>query len=449
MVCPVTNRSHCPGSSTTSTALTRMLVVLAALTTSAVSLASDTHPPSAEALVKPNGQSTGHGVGDRPAEDAARPAQGGRRRVEEGLASFPRKWGQLFLQGGQTLKRTATIPERMKYHYVPGASVAVISDYKLEWVQAYGVCRAGGESPVTTETLFQAASIGKSVTAAAALRLVEEGRLSLNGDVNQKLKSWKIPPNPYTADTPVTLRLLLSHTAGTTGTGGYGYAANEACPTLLEVLDGNPPSRLEPIRVDAAPGRQYRYSSGGYSIVQQLISDVTGKPFNAAMGELVLDPLKMEHSTFEQPPDPDLRALLAAEHDFDGAPLPNGPLCYPQAASGGLWSTPSDLATFAIALMNAKRGEPDALLSSAMGSEMMQPVMLGVGLGVQVRSEGRTMHFLHVGGSVGSCCILVAYPETGKGAVVMTNSASGNTLCLEILASIFHEYEWGRLMVSF
>ncbi|HUU98079.1 MAG TPA: serine hydrolase domain-containing protein [Phycisphaerae bacterium] len=424
-------------------------MVLAGLTAPAVGLASDTHPPSAEALVKPNGQSAGHGVAERPAEDAARLAQGGRRRVEEGLASFPRKWGQLFLQGAQGLKRAATIPDRMEYHHVPGASVAVISAYKLEWVQAYGVCRAGGEAPVTTETLFQAASVGKSVTAAAALRLVEEGRLSLNGDVNQRLKSWKIPPNPYTADTPVTLRLLLSHTAGATGTGGYGYAANEACPTLLEVLDGKPPSRLEPIRVGAAPGRQYRYSSGGYSIVQQLISDVTGKPFNAAMGELVLDPLKMGHSTFEQPPDPALRALLAAEHDFDGTPLPNGPLRYPQAAAGGLWSTPSDLATFAIALMNAKRGESNAVLPSAMVSEMMQPVMFGVGLGVQVRSEGSTMHFLHVGGSVGSCCILVAYPETGKGAVVMTNSASGNTLCLEILASIFYEYEWGRLMVSF
>ena len=302
---------------------------------------------------------------------------------------------------------------------------------------------------MTTETLFQAASVGKSVTAAAALRLVEQRRLGLHDDVNQKLTSWKIPTNQYTADTPVTLRMLLSHTAGVTGTGGYGYAANEACPTLRQVLDGKAPSRLEPIRVDAAPGSRYRYSSGGYTILQQIISDVAGKPFNAALNELVLDPLRMRQSTFEQPPGPELRPLIASEHDFDGTPLPNGPLCYPQAAAGGLWSTPSDLATFAIALMNAKRGEPNAMLSSAMGSKMMQPVMLGVGLGVQVRSEGKTLHFFHAGGSVGSCCMLVAYPETGKGAVVMTNSASGDTLCLEILGSIFHEYEWGRLMVSF
>lgn len=406
-------------------------------------------PDEIKTLAKATTDSTARGANARSSKNPSPPVADRSRRVENGLVPLPRKRGYLLLQGTKRPEKTESILNRMEYHHVPGASIAVINNYKLEWTQAYGVRQAGEESPVTSETLFQAASVGKTVAATAALRLVEEHKLGLHEDINGKLKSWKIPANQYTTGTPISLHMLLSHMSGVSGFGGYGYAANEVCPTLRQVLDGQPPSRLEPIRVVAAPGSKYRYSSGGYTIVQQVICDLTGKPFQAAVSDLVLDPLRMRHSTFEQPPGTVFRPSMAAEHDFDGAPLPNGPLCYPQAAAGGLWSTPADLATFAIALMDARRGEPNGILSSTMVSQMLQPVALGVGLGVQVRSAGDTLHFFHVGGSVGSCCIMVAYPEVGKGAVVMTNSASGDTLCLEILTSIFNEYEWGLLMVSF
>jgi CubicO group peptidase (beta-lactamase class C family) len=193
------------------------------------------------------------------------------------------------------------LDERMRVHKVPGVSIAVIDSFRIVWARGYGVREAGGTDSVTTETLFQAASISKPVAALAALRLVQEGVLDLDEDVNRKLKSWKIPDSRFTTTQPVTLRRMLSHSAGLTVHGFRGYASTEPVPTVLQIVNGEPPANSRAIRVDTFPGARWRYSGGGYTVMQQLLVDVSGKPFPELMRTQVLDPLGMKHSTYEQP----------------------------------------------------------------------------------------------------------------------------------------------------
>jgi CubicO group peptidase (beta-lactamase class C family) len=194
---------------------------------------------------------------------------------------------------------TFSIAARMEHYKVPGVSVAVIHDGKIEWAKGYGAREVGGTDSVTASTRFQAASISKPVAATAALRLVEEGRLELDANVNDALKSWRVPDNEFTAKQPVTLREILSHTAGLTVHGFPGYAVGEKVPSTVDVLDGK--GNTDAVRVDTVPGAMWRYSGGGYTVAQLLVHDVTGEPFVAAMQRLVLDPLGMKQSTYEQP----------------------------------------------------------------------------------------------------------------------------------------------------
>jgi CubicO group peptidase (beta-lactamase class C family) len=192
------------------------------------------------------------------------------RRVETGLLTA------VVLKGHSTRMQLA---DRMAYFSVPGVSIAVINNGEIEWAKGYGLMEAGDRMPVAPRTRFQAASISKPVTALAALALVQQGVLSLDEDVNRKLKSWRVPDTQFTAREKVTLRRLLNHSAGTTGADVGSYAAGQALPTLVQALNGEKPAHTPPIRVDVRPGSTWRYSGGGYSVVQLLMTEATGKPF--------------------------------------------------------------------------------------------------------------------------------------------------------------------------
>ena len=357
-------------------------------------------------------------------------------RVEQGLL---RAYGDPSWQ-------SMDLSERMLHYNVPGVSIAVINDYKVEWIKGYGVLESGRSEPVTTETLFQTASIGKPVVAVAALSLVEQELLNLDSDVNQHLVSWQVPENAFTSDEKVTLRRLLSHSAGTSIEGFRGYAENEDIPDLRQILDGVPPANSQPIRVDLVPGTQQRYSGGGYMIVQQLIEDVTGEPFSQTMQKVVLEPSGMDASTFAYPLADHLRSTAATGHRPDGSPIPGGWHTYPEMGSGAsLWSTPTDLAYFAIGLMNSYRGKPGGVLSQEMAQEMLTPQIEDRGLGPVILDEGGDLfYFLHPGANEGYRNYLFAYPERGQGAVIMTNSDNGEALYDEIKRSLSIEYGWVR-----
>lgn len=333
------------------------------------------------------------------------------------------------------------LADRMAALKVPGVSVAVVNDGAVEWAKGYGVAEAGSTAAVTPKTLFQAASISKPVAALAALRLVERGLLSLDEDVNARLVSWKVPENELTDTEKVTLRRLLSHTAGLTVHGFGGYPAGAAVPTVVELLDGEKPANSAAVRVDVVPGSVWRYSGGGYTVMQQLLVDAAGKPFPDLLDELVLGPLGMADSTYEQPLPEGRRAAAASGHRSDGGLLAGRYHTYPELAAAGLWTTPTDLARFLIEIQKGLAGGSE-VVTAETARAMTTVVMGGYGLGLSVRGVGESATFGHGGSNEGFKCQMTAFFEGGRGVVVMTNGDRGGWIGTEILRSIFREYGW-------
>jgi CubicO group peptidase (beta-lactamase class C family) len=342
---------------------------------------------------------------------------------------------------------TWSLADRMKHYGVNGVSIAVIRDSKIEWAKGYGVADVESNQPVTAATLFQAGSISKPVSAMGALVLVEDGKLKLDADINTYLKSWKVPGNEHTAKTPVTLEELLSHTAGLTVHGFPGYAAGAPVPTVPQVLDGAAPANTAPVRVDLDPGTQYRYSGGGYTIAQLAMMDVTGQAFPALMQRLVLGPLGMKESTFDQPLPASLVSSAAAGYSGDGKPVAGKRHVYPEMAAAGLWTTPSDLARFAIGVQKMLAGGKGPL-TKAMAENMVKPRREDYALGLGIRDEGETKYFEHGGADEGFQAQLTASENRGYGAVIMTNSDRGYLLMPEILRSIAAAYYWDGYQIE-
>lgn len=337
---------------------------------------------------------------------------------------------------------TAKLADRMRFYKTPAVSIAVINDGAIEWARGYGVREDGTNQAVTPATRFQAASISKPVAAMAALRLVEDGKLVLDEDVNRKLTSWKVPDNEYTRQKPVTLRGLLSHSAGITVHGFPGYGSDEKVPTLLEILDGRKPANTAPIRVDILPGSQWRYSGGGFTIMQQLLLDATGRPFPELMEETALRKIGMNDSGYLQPLPQSLWSGAAVAYRADGQPVKGNWHTYPEMAAAGLWTTPSDLARFAIEIQQSLAGKSNKVLTREMTRQMLTIQKGNYGLGLGIDGEGKTARFSHGGSNEGYRCTLVAYNETGQGAAIMTDSDRGDQLMGEILRSIAREYGW-------
>ncbi len=331
--------------------------------------------------------------------------------------------------------------ERMKHYKVPGVSVAVIENSAISWARGYGHSEAGTDEKVTVDTLFQAASISKPVAVTAALRLIEQGKLNLDEDVNLKLKSWKMPDNEFTKEQKVTIRRLTSHSAGLTVHGFPGYAAESALPSVVQILNGEPPANTRAVRVDTVPGKMWRYSGGGTTVLQQLLIDTTGKTFPQLMQEIVLSKVGMRQSTYEQPLPKSRWEQAAAGHRPNGEKIKGNFHTYPEMAAAGLWTTPSDLARFAIEIQKSKAGK-SRLLSKQMVEEMLTRQSGDYGLGLGLAGEGRGQRFSHGGSNEGFRCFMVAYSEMGKGIVVMTNSDNGSQLMMEIVRAVAHEYGW-------
>ena len=335
------------------------------------------------------------------------------------------------------------IRQRMARWQVPGASIAVIDRGSIAWSRGYGVCEAGSGDSVTPQTRFQAGSVSKPVAAMTALRLVEEGRLRLNDRANGLLTSWRIPDADSGKGADVTLRMLLTHSAGLTVHGFPGYTVSESVPSLFEVLDGVRPANTAPVRIDVPPGSRFRYSGGGFCVVQQLLMDVVGRPYPEIVSQAVLRPAGMDQSTFDQPTAPIEGERRATGHDKDGAPVPGGWHRYPELAAAGLWTTPTDLARLALEVQASWKGVSSRVLSPRMTRAMLTPqVTPGQGIGWRLAGIRRAARFEHSGDTRGYACSLVAYLESGQGAVVMTNGEHGAELSREILRGIANEYGW-------
>jgi CubicO group peptidase (beta-lactamase class C family) len=337
---------------------------------------------------------------------------------------------------------TWTIEDRMKHYKAPGVSIAVINNFKIEWAKAYGFKDIETKAPITTETLFQAASISKPVAAMVALKKVQEGKIALDEEINKKLVSWKLPDNEFTATKKVTLANLLSHTAGLTVHGFPGYAIGEKIPTVPQVLDGAEPANTAPVRVNMLPGTKFRYSGGGTTIAQLVLMDIEKKPYPQIARETVLGPLKMTNSTYSQPLPDDWRNKAASGHRGDGNLVEGKIHIYPEMAPAGLWTTPTDLAKFAIEVQLSLAGKSNKVLSQEMTEKMVTPFIEEfIGMGFFLEKRGNTLYFGHGGANEGFRSQLLVHKTKGYGAVVMVNSDNGQILN-EIIRSIAREYNW-------
>lgn len=334
-----------------------------------------------------------------------------------------------------------SLSERMAELHVPGVSIAVVHNGVIEWAQGFGMQEMGSK-PIDADTLFQAGSISKPISAMAALHFVQEGKLSLDSDVNAMLSSWKIPANSAIPGATVTLRELLSHTAGISVHGFWGYPAGVPIPTLNQILNGEKPANSDPIRIESTPGDEWKYSGGGYIIIEQLLEDVGKEPFSKLLHDTVLAPIGMTHSTYQQPLSGERLLTAATPYNSDGTPVMGGPYIYPELAAAGLWTTPSDLAKYIIETQRSLQNRANHVLSEELTRQMLTPGKGDWGLGVQIGGSSSNPYFSHGGAVAGYRNLFVAYENSGEGAVVMTNSKSGGELLSQIMRSIAIAYNW-------
>jgi CubicO group peptidase (beta-lactamase class C family) len=330
----------------------------------------------------------------------------------------------------------------IKDHGIPGVSIAIIEKGEIVKAKGYGFTEKDGTNPVTADTLFQAGSVSKPVAALGALRLVEDGRLALDGDVNRWLKQWQVPENEFTKDEKVTLRRILSHSAGLTVHGFPGYPISSNLPTTIQILDGMEPANTTAIRCDTKPGSAWRYSGGGYTVMQQMMTEVTGKPFAGVMKDTVLAPLKMTASTYEQPLPKDRISFAASGYGSDGKAILGKWHVYPEMAAAGLWSTPSDLARFAIGIQQAADGKSNPIISQSLAREMLTVQKDGFGLGWFLEGTGESRFFSHRGRNEGFDTYMVARIGSGQGMVVMINKNDDTGALMRIFTAVSNEYKW-------
>lgn len=361
-----------------------------------------------------------------------------RRHVETGLCT------PVVIEGDSTW----TIDERMKHYGVPGMSIAIIDDFKIAWTGSYGVMDSTSMRPVTDSTLFQAASISKPVFTMAVLKLAEQGALDIDADVNSLLKSWKMPENDFTATEKVTLKRLLGHVAGTTVHGFPGYVPGEPLPIMVQILNGEAPANTPAVVVDQVPGTSWRYSGGGYCVASQVVLDVKGGSIPEHMSDLVLRPLGMAHSTYEQPLPEAWTHNAASGYLPDRSPVKSKWHVYPELSPDGLWTTASDLARFVIELQRAMI-DSGTVLRKGPAELMTRPLLEPHGaVGMSLDDKRGEHYFQHGGWNEGFCGLIYGHVSQGKGAVVLIN-ANQPDLMGEVMRAIATAYDWPAFVPRF
>lgn len=335
----------------------------------------------------------------------------------------------------------ATLEERLAHYKTPGISIAVINNGKLEWARGFGYRNLTKNEPVTQNTLFQVASISKPVVALAFIKLMENNEIDIDTNINVYLKSWKVPSNNGW-EPKITIRQLLSHTAGFTVSGFPGYLTKEEIPTTVQILNGEYPTNTDPVKVNIFPGTRLRYSGGGITIAQLILEDKFNKPFYKIMDSLVLSPLNFVNSTYQQPIPKSKYHLIAAGYPSKYQPIEGGYHIYPEMAAAGLWTSPTELSNIITEVQKANKGNSQYITDKSI-NEMLTPQKIAsdIGIGFFLTGKGDSLIFQHGGGNRGFNSLLIGYKNLGKGAIVMIN-ANTFEIINEVMRSIAIEYNW-------
>ncbi|WP_410220708.1 serine hydrolase domain-containing protein [Pedobacter sp.] len=339
------------------------------------------------------------------------------------------------------------ILDRMRQLNVKGVSIAVINNYKIEWVKAYGYADEEENRKADINTLFQAASISKSINSLGFMKLVQLGKIDLDKDINTYLKSWKFPYDSVSKNKIITSRNLLSHSGGLGVSGFAGYERTATIPDIVQVLNGTYPANSKAVRAIKEPGIAFDYSGGGSVIAQLILIETAGKKYEDFMKKEVFEPLQMAHSVYTVKND---TLNIASGYYADGKKVKGKYHLYPEYAAAGLWTTPTDLAKYMIECQLALQGKSAKVLSKKYMEERFQPVVdydkSKVALGVFHRYKNGAYYFNHNGGNEGFTCASYGSLDKGYGVVVMTNSNS-QELMLEICNSVARVYNWDRFFV--
>lgn len=355
------------------------------------------------------------------------------RQVENGLSAW--------VTFDSVAPTRGNILQRMKDHTVQGVSIAVIRNYKIDWARGYGFADVEEKRPVTPQTLFQAASISKSINGVAILKLVEQGKLQLDADINQYLKTW----HPSADSGKITLAHLLSHTAGLTVHGFPGYEVTDTLPTVEQILSGKRPANTKEVKPAFAPGRRMQYSGGGTTVTQLILTGVTGVPYDSYLQKEVLDPMGMNGSSYTQPAPANKKPLLATAYYENGKPVKGKYHVYPEMAAAGLWTNPTDLAKYIIETQLSYEGKSSKVLSPAMTKTRLTPFLNAESaLGAFIVKK---KYFSHNGSNEGFSCVYIGSLEGGNGFVIMVNG-NANGLIQEISRSIASTYGWTDLILQ-
>ncbi|KQZ77064.1 hypothetical protein ASE06_03820 [Sphingopyxis sp. Root214] len=336
-----------------------------------------------------------------------------------------------------------SLAERMAHGRVPGVAIAILRKGEIASVTGYGIRSAGRTSPVGRDTLFSVGSVSKIAAAALCLKLVSLGLLDLDRNVDHWLKRWRIPPGPAGDSVAISLRMLLSHTAGFSVHGFEDLVPGAPLPTLVQTLDGAAPAINKAVtRIDPA-GTRSRYSGGGYMVVQAVIEDALGLSFNAAASRYLFAPLGMMRSRFDAAPADDTTDIAHA-HDGNGkaVALPRGWQSFPELAPSGLWTSAGDLARLVLALGASYRA-PGGFLPQDLALDMMTAVSPGpFGLGPRLAGEGAARIFHHAGANDSYKAYIEGNLASGDGLVILTNGANGDVLGDEIRNAVSDALSW-------
>jgi CubicO group peptidase (beta-lactamase class C family) len=335
-----------------------------------------------------------------------------------------------------------SISDRMKYYDVAGLSITVIKNNEIEWAKAYGVKSKNTTDSVTLNTIFQAASLSKPVTAIIALKMADEGQIYLDSSINSQLKTWKIPDNKFTKSTAVTPKQLILHLSGLNISHYPGYKKGQAVPSLIEVLKGEKPANTKITEVQIEPYTQWRYSGAGYSALQLLMNEKSQSTFPELMNEKLFKPLGIVNSTFEQENLSEIRDDIAQAYTENGEMVEGGYHIYPEMAAAGLWTTPIDYATIICELQKSYFGTSNLLLNKKSTHYAFAKHWGDMGLGYILRNDGDSVALAFSGGNHGYICDMYSYLHLGSGIVIMTNSNNAGPFIEEIYRSVSREYNW-------